>query len=67
MWIGNTVYYNSDKDGKFNLYAYDTTSSNKTTQVTKNRDWDIPLAKLRQSGTHYLRTRWRAGDHGCWF
>lgn len=40
MWIGNTVFYNSDKDGKFNLYAYDT-GSGKTTQVTKNRDWDI--------------------------
>ncbi len=40
MWIGNTIYYNSDKDGKFNLYAYDT-GSGKTTQVTKNRDWDI--------------------------
>ena len=40
MWIGNTIYYNSDKDGKFNLYAYDT-GSGKTTQVTKNLDWDI--------------------------
>lgn len=40
MWIGNTVYYNSDKDGKFNLYAYDV-SGGKTTQVTRNRDWDI--------------------------
>ena len=40
MWIGSTIYYNSDKDGKFNLYAYDT-ASGKTTQVTKNRDWDI--------------------------
>src|SRR5262249_26984835 len=40
MWIGNTVYYNSDKDGKFNLYAYDVPSG-KTTQITKNRDWDI--------------------------
>ena len=40
MWIGNTVYYNSDKDGKFNLYAYDT-AGGKTTQITKNRDWDI--------------------------
>jgi len=40
MWIGNTVFYNSDKDGKFNLYAYDT-GSGKTTQVTKNRDWDV--------------------------
>jgi tricorn protease len=40
MWIGNTVYYSSDKDGKFNLYAYET-GSKTTTQVTKNRDWDI--------------------------
>lgn len=40
MWVGNTVFYNSDKDGKFNLYAYDT-GSGKTAQVTKNRDWDI--------------------------
>ncbi len=40
MWIGNTIYYNSDKDGKFNLYAYDTATA-KTSQITKNRDWDI--------------------------
>ena len=40
MWIGGTIYYNSDKDGKFNLYAYDTGTA-KTTQVTKNRDWDV--------------------------
>ena len=47
MWIGNTIYYNSDKDGKFNLYAYDVSSA-KTTQVTRNRDWDI---------------RWPSSDH----
>ncbi len=40
IWIGNTIYYNTDKDGKFNLYAYDN-GSGKTTQVTRNRDWDI--------------------------
>jgi tricorn protease len=40
MWIGNVIYYNSDKDGKFNLYAYDV-GAGKTSQVTKNRDWDI--------------------------
>lgn len=40
MWIGNSIYYNSDKDGKFNLYAYDT-ATGKTAQITKNRDWDI--------------------------
>lgn len=40
MWIGDTIYYNTDKDGKFNLWAY-SPASKKTTQVTKNRDWDI--------------------------
>ena len=40
MWIGNTIYYNSDKDGKFNLYAYDP-GSKKTVQVTRFRDWDV--------------------------
>ena len=40
VWLGDTIYYNTDKDGKFNLWAYDT-ASKKTTQVTKNRDWDI--------------------------
>jgi tricorn protease len=40
MWIGSTIFYNSDKDGKFNLYAY-TPANGKTVQVTKNRDWDI--------------------------
>lgn len=40
MWIGNTVFYNSDKDGKFNLYAYDV-ANGRTSQVTRNRDWDI--------------------------
>ena len=23
MWIGNSIYYDSDRDGHFNLYAYD--------------------------------------------
>jgi tricorn protease len=40
MWIGNSIYYITDKDGKFNLYAFDT-GSKRTTQVTRNRDWDI--------------------------
>ncbi len=40
MWIGGTVYFNSDRDGHFNLYAYDT-SGGKTTQVTNNKTWDV--------------------------
>jgi tricorn protease len=40
MWIGNTIYYNSDRDGHFNLYAYDV-ASGKTTQATNSRLWDV--------------------------
>ncbi len=40
MWIGNTVYFNSDRDGHFNLYAYDV-ASGKTTAVTTHRPWDV--------------------------
>jgi tricorn protease len=40
MWIGDTVFYNTDRDGKFNIWSYDP-SSKKTVQVTKHRDWDI--------------------------
>jgi len=40
MWIGNTIYFNSDRDGTFNLYAYDVATA-KTTQVTTSRLWDV--------------------------
>jgi tricorn protease len=40
MWVGNTVYFNSDRDGHFNLYAYGT-ADGKTTQVTSNKVWDV--------------------------
>jgi tricorn protease len=40
MWIGDTIFFNSDRDGHFNLYAYNVASS-KTTQVTNNKTWDL--------------------------
>lgn len=40
MWIGDTIYFNSDRDGHFNLYAY-SISNGKTTQVTTNKTWDL--------------------------
>ena len=43
MWIGDKIYYNSDRDGKFNLYAYDVSSA-KTAQVTTFKDWDVRWA-----------------------
>jgi tricorn protease len=40
MWIGNTIWFNSDRDGHFNLYAYDTAKAT-TTQMTMNKVWDV--------------------------
>jgi len=47
MWIGDTIYYNSDRDGHFNLYAYGV-GSGKTTQITHSKQWDV---------------RWPSSDH----
>ncbi len=40
MWIGDTIYFNSDRDGHFNLYAYDV-ATGKTTEITNNKTWDV--------------------------
>ena len=40
IWIGDTIYFNSDRDGHFNLYAY-SISSGTTTEVTNNKVWDV--------------------------
>ena len=40
MWIGNTIYFNSDRDGHFNLYGYDVAKGT-TTQLTTNKVWDV--------------------------
>jgi len=47
LWIGNTIYFNSDRDGHFNLYAYNVPDG-KTTELTSNKTWDI---------------RWPSSDH----
>jgi tricorn protease len=40
MWMGATIYFNSDRDGTFNLYGYDV-ASGKTSQLTTSRTWDV--------------------------
>lgn len=49
MWIGDSIYYNSDRDGKFNLYEYNV-GAKKTTQITRNRDWDVRWASSDGNG-----------------
>ncbi len=40
MWIGNAVYFASDRGGSLNLYRYDI-ASKKTAQVTREKQWDV--------------------------
>ncbi len=47
MWVGNTIYFTSDRSGTFNLYAYDV-ASKQTKQVTTSKTWDV---------------RWPSTDH----
>ena len=40
MWIGNTVYFASDRDGKLNLYRHDA-RSRELKQITHEKTWDV--------------------------
>jgi tricorn protease len=40
MWIGNTIYFSSDRDGTLNLYAFDL-DSGETAQLTRSETWDV--------------------------
>jgi tricorn protease len=48
MWIGNTVFFRSDRNGEFNLFSYDVTSKN-VTQVTKFTDFPIVSAGFNKN------------------
>src|SRR5512144_2594452 len=40
VWVGNSVYFLSDRDGVSNVWSYET-KSKKLAQVTKFRDFDV--------------------------
>ncbi|TFH01985.1 MAG: peptidase S41 [Calditrichales bacterium] len=40
MWIGDKIYFSSDRDRRLNIYAYDVTSGT-TEQVTHHSDYDV--------------------------
>ncbi|MDP1890234.1 MAG: hypothetical protein Q8K55_05025, partial [Gemmatimonadaceae bacterium] len=49
MWIGNTIYFNSDRTGTFNLYSYDVASA-RTTPVTRGSTWDVRWPSSDRAG-----------------
>ena len=40
MWIGDTIYFTSDRSGTLNLYAFDL-GTQETTQLTTSDTWDV--------------------------
>ncbi len=40
MWIGNTIYFSSDRSGTLNLYGFDLRAQ-VTTQLTNSDTWDV--------------------------
>jgi tricorn protease len=40
MWIGDTIFFNSDRDGHFNLYSV-SPAGGKATQLTTSKLWDV--------------------------
>jgi tricorn protease len=40
MWIGDTIYFNSDRTGTLNLYAYDP-GTGRIEQLTHGDTWDV--------------------------
>ncbi len=49
VWIGNAIYFVSDRDDVMNLYKYDI-ASGQTTQLTKHRNFDVRWASGDRSG-----------------
>lgn len=47
IWMGDAIYFTSDRDGHFNLYSYNV-SNGKTAQITRSKQWDV---------------RWPSSDH----
>ncbi len=43
MWIGDTIYFRSDRDGEFNLYAFDP-KSQAVRRLTDHRDFPVLAA-----------------------
>ncbi len=52
MWVGQTVYFLSDRDGPITLFAYDT-SSGKVRRLIDNQGFDITSASAGPGGIVY--------------
>jgi tricorn protease len=49
MWVGNAVYFSSDRDGTLNLYRYET-ESGETRKLTTSDTWDVRWPSADERG-----------------
>ncbi len=49
MWIGNRVYFTSDRDGTLNLYAWDA-ETKRITQITHSTEFDVRWPSADEAG-----------------
>ena len=49
MWIGDTIYFVSDRDGKLNLYSYDV-ATKATQQLTQEKTYDVRWPSYDDAG-----------------
>ncbi|MDA2930385.1 peptidase S41, partial [Acidobacteria bacterium AH-259-O06] len=49
MWIGDKIYFASDRDGTLNLYVYNI-SSKQTKQLTHSTKWDVRWPSADEQG-----------------
>jgi tricorn protease len=52
MWVGNTIYFLSDRNGPVTLFGYDTTTK-KVTQLIENKGLDFKSASAGPGGIVY--------------
>ncbi len=49
MWIGDKIYFDSDRTGTLNLYSY-ALASGATTQLTRSAQWDVRWPSADEQG-----------------
>ena len=57
MWLGDRIYYTSDRTGRLNLYRYDL-GTRETTQVTEFTEWDVLFPSRGDSGVIFECGGW---------
>ena len=54
MWVGNRIYFLSDRNGPATLFTYDLTTK-RVTELVRNRGWDIQSASACRDAIVYVQ------------